>query len=52
MNVNSSDERELGTTTLMIDLRFRGRKWKDYFFGERSRRSVRKWKRKPVSKEK
>ena len=32
MNVNSSDERELGTTTLMIDLRFRGRKWKDYFF--------------------
>ena len=33
MNVNSTDERESGTTTLMNDgeWRFRGRKWKDFF---------------------
>ena len=50
MNVNSTDERESGTTTLMIDgnWRFRGRKWKDFFW-ERSRESQ---EMEPVSKEK
>ena len=47
MNVNSTDERESGTTTLMIDgdWRFRGRKWKDFFLGEKQEAE-------PVSKEK
>ena len=37
MNVNSTGERESGTTTLMIDgnWRFRGRKWKDFSLGEK-----------------
>ena len=49
MKVNRTDERESGTTTLMVDgdWRFRRRKWKDlyFFFWEGSRESVRKWKR-------